>query len=579
MKKIWFAIFLMLSHIVALGQWNDNPAEAVLINTDGEYFFSYDLAMTPNGNTWLWLNAAGDAHKVQLYDTTGVAMLGDTLMLVSDYPDRLTGYVNQNLFVDRDGNAIVVVSDLRYTNGEGELGTYTAYKISQSGEMLWGDEGISLDNGNGTFINAMMGIVQLSDGSYVFSWTHCDMDEIFSVDLQRVSADGLLLWDAAVTRLTDPKGKESYFWPYIVDAGNSQCIVVFTRGSNLDLYARKLDFDGSPVWSEDTRIYRSGFPSTPLWTFLDVEPSGDGGAIVTWYDDRFYTNTESIYMSYIKPNGELGFATGIDGQKLSYSGYRALSTDCMYDPATDSFIALWRESSQGQGFYRVVAQRVSKEGELLWGEEGLEIEPYQEKDCADVRLCTAADGQVAAFYMRRETLEYGDVDICMQLIDTHTGTTKWESSKVITDEVETTYKADLHITECAPQNFWVYGWDDRGKTSNMDYKMLYINRVNSDGSVGNPADAAVAEIEAEGMSFAALPSVVDDEAMFAVDMPIPTQVTLAIYNVNGDLIANPFNGELSGRTYIEWKANVPSGVYFAVLSTAQDVRTIKLIIK
>ena len=251
----------------------------------------------------------------------------------------------------------------------------------------------------------------------------------------------------------------------------------------------------------------------------------------------------------------------------------------MYDPATDSFIALWRESSQGQGFYRVVAQRVSKEGELIWGEEGLEIEPYQEKDCADVRLCTAADGQVAAFYMRRETLEYGDVDICMQLIDTHTGTTKWESSKVITDEVETTYKADLHITECAPQNFWVYGWDDRGKTSNMDYKMLYINRVNSDGSVGNPADAAVAEIEAEGMSFAALSSVVDDEAMFAVDMPIPTQVALAIYNVNGDLIANPFNGELSGCTYIEWKANVPSGVYFAVLSTAQDVRTIKLIIK
>ena len=567
---------------VALAQWGNSATESLWVNTADEYYYSFDVQQAHNGNTWFYMDYAPDAHCVQLYDSTGVALLGDKWMLVSNYPDRITGYVNNNLFVDREGNAIVVVSDLRHAPANTDWGTYTAYKISQTGEMLWGEDGISIDGGNGTHINACMGITQLSDDSYVFTWTHCDDDEVlFSIDVQRVSVGGELLWDAAETRLTDTEGKVTYFWPYVVDAGMGQCILVYTRGSNNDLYARKLDFDGTPVWSKDVRIYRGGFLNTPLWGVLYVEPSGDGGVIVTWYDDRYNTGIESIYMSYVKPNGELAFSEGEEGLRLTYSGYRALSTTCTYDSHSDSFIAFWREATPGQGNYRVVAQSVSKEGELLWGEEGLVVEDFGEYvSYGDLCLQSAHDGEIAAFYMRRNQLDYGNVDVCMQIIDTRTGAFRWEESPILTSTQQPTEKNEIQVTDMLPNGSWIFCWDDRGVESNPDYKRLYINRANYDGSVGNPDDAAVTTTHAaRGTSFT-FASQVDGKRAFTIYAAESTSATLTIYNVDGTYMAMPFSGRLqAGKQYVEWNAYIPAGIYLATLTTTYGVETIKILVK
>ena len=118
---------------VAPAQWGNSATESLWVNTADEYYYSFDVQQAHNGNTWFYMDYAPDAHCVQLYDSTGVALLGDKWMLVSNYPDRITGYVNNNLFVDREGNAIVVVSDLRHAPANTDWGTYTAYKISLTG--------------------------------------------------------------------------------------------------------------------------------------------------------------------------------------------------------------------------------------------------------------------------------------------------------------------------------------------------------------------------------------------------------------------------------------------------------------
>lgn len=581
MRKV--ALFICTIYAtVALAQWGNSVAEPLWFNTEDEYFFAYDMQATPEGNTWMWVNYVGDTHYVQLYDSTGVALLGEWPMLVSDYPDRLTGYVNNNLFVDREGNAIVVVSDLRHAPSGTDHGNFTAYKISQTGEMLWGEDGVSLDGGQGSHINACMGITQLSDGSYVFTWTHCDDDEVlFSIDMQRVSAEGELLWDAQETRLTDKQQKVTYFWTFVVDAGKGQCIVVYTRGSNNDLYARKIDFDGTPVWSEDTRIYNGGFLNTPLWGVMDVEPSGDGGVIVTWYDDRYNEGVESIYMAYVKPNGELGFSAGNGGQRLSYSGYRALSTTCTYDPHSDTFIALWREATLGQGDYRVVAQSISKDGDLLWGEEGKVIEDFADHvSYGDLHLRTAHDGEIATFFMRRNSLSYGNIDVCMQILDTHTGDMLWDKSRVLTDTLAPTEKNEIQVTDMLPNGSWVFGWDDRGTESIPDYKRLYLNRANYDGTVGNPEGAAVEQVESSDNATISLLAQAEGKLVFAVDVQEYTPATISLYNINGVHIVTPFDGNLpAGREIVACATNLPSGIYFATLSTPNDVKTIKIIIK
>lgn len=582
MKKLYFTILLIFSHLVTQAQWGNNVNEARWINSDNEYFTEYEMEQTPQGNTWFYMEGSYDNHYVQLFDSLGVAKFGDDdLMILSNYNRPLSVPINQNLYVDRDGNAIVVVSDLRYNTTGDDLTTFSVYKISQEGKQLWGEEGVALNKDADTYINGFLGFTQLSDGSYVFTWLHSDETEtIFAIDIQRVSSEGELLWNVEETRIADPEGKIMYFWPYVIDAGYGQCILVYTKGSNYDLYARKLDFDGTPVWDEDTRIYRAGFPAIPLWTILDVEPSGDGGVVVTWYDDRNFTGIESIYMSYVKPNGELGFSTGEDGQKLSYSGLRALSTDCKYDPVSDTFIALWREASVGQDYYRVVAQSVSKEGELLWGEEGLELEAFEEYTYKNLSLVNGHEAEMVAFYMKHNTAEYGNIDVRMQRINTQNGTLVWNESKILTDTSSPTHKTDLKVTTMQYNNSGTFGWDDRGITSDPDYKRLYLQRVNYDGTAGNPTGAAVNAVKTSHSNFYAASSIVNSEAVFVVDLPVNTPSKLTIYDINGALAATPFIGTLeAGKQYVEWSIDVPTGVYIATLTTAQGSQSIKILVK
>ena len=108
-----------------------------------------------------------------------------------------------------------------------------------------------------------------------------------------------------------------------------------------------------------------------------------------------------------------------------------------------------------------------------------------------------------------------------------------------------------------------------------------MQRINADFTLGTPnADDAVEGVQAERNSFAALATLVDGEAMFVANMNATTQATLAIYDINGALVATPFDGVLAaGKQYIEWNANVPAGIYLATLTTANGVETVKILVK
>ena len=97
MKKLFFTILLILSYLVAQAQWGNCATEARWINSDNEYFYEYELAQTAEGNTWFYLSSSYNTHYIQLYDSTGVATLGDSdLMLISDYPQPMSLPINQS---------------------------------------------------------------------------------------------------------------------------------------------------------------------------------------------------------------------------------------------------------------------------------------------------------------------------------------------------------------------------------------------------------------------------------------------------------------------------------------------------
>jgi flagellar hook assembly protein FlgD len=119
-------------------------------------------------------------------------------------------------------------------------------------------------------------------------------------------------------------------------------------------------------------------------------------------------------------------------------------------------------------------------------------------------------------------------------------------------------------------------WSD----GNESPKDLVMHRVNNDLTVGVPESNAVEGVQGDANTFVALATLVEGEAMFATNLATATQATLAIYDINGALVATPFEGVLAaGRQYIEWNANVPAGIYVATLTTAQGVETVKVLVK
>ena len=607
MQRLLAHITTCLLCITASAQWSSNPAENLLCWPDGASYNYTELAMGGDGTSWLMVNYPGGengaATKLVAVDTTGVKLFGEEGLTISTHPNLAWTYYNHCLFVDRDNNAIVIVNDTRHTPADTTITTgspygmtyyqsgifgagsgllsYTAYKVSPQGEMLWGEDGISIDGGASHTLTSGVQAIQLEDGSYVFAWSRANGSAMV-IDLARIDNDGTMLWSPGEVSLADPEQKVSYRDAYLVNAGYNQFILVYTKGSAQDVYARKMDFDGSALWSEDTRIYRSGWGSIPVWTILDVQPSGDGGVVVAWNDDRYNTGYESAYMSYVKPNGELGFATDGDGQRLGYADYRALSVKCHYDPATDSFIACWRECNNGQTAYRMTAQRVSKEGELLWGENGLELEPYNTGTYAYPSIQMGRDGEVVFFYMYRHDNSFGDVDAYAKLLDSESGESLWEEpTYIFTLCDEKTEKTNLRSTVMHNNGFWTVRWHDDGPLgSEEDIERIYMQRVNRNRSIGNPEGAAV-NLPQYSHHDAHFGSYIDSGyVFFDINMKKNSHVLINIYNLNGKFVAQPFNGYLtSGNHIIECGENCEAGAYIAVLKTNQSTQTIKLIMR
>lgn len=577
MKKLFTLSLALSAMLSASADWN-GPEENNLLLPEGTSVYNNEFVTGEDGTTYFMcyrpnLQEAKDEYdidnvvyeyRLQAIDKDGNKKFGELGMLVSDYANLSWCMVNNYLYVDKDGNVIFTLTDCRNSEYSGMLSIY-AYKISPEGEMLWGEEGVALGNGAAYEVLCAMKTTQLDDGSYVFAWMRSNGD-LLGVEMQRLSADGEPLWDMEEVSLVDDT--ISYSYPYLVNAGMNQVIVVFAKGGGQDIYARKLDFDGTPVWAEDARIYRGGWGSIPIWTLLDVKPSGDGGVIVGWNDDRDYTNVESAYISYVTPDGKLGFANASDegDVKLSYGGWKMFNCKVIADPNSDSFLAMSREvGSTGQSYQRLMLQRISKEGELLYGDEGKLIMDYELASYGYMSLQLGNEGEAAAFYM--DYNEYDDVNGYVLLFDIETG----DFEEPILISTPKCGRSNLKSQVCPNEKFWIVGWEETYMTAEGTSDERHkIQRIDFDGTITSGIES-VTVADNQGFSYA--------DGKFIVDMTADGNAKIEIFDIAGKKVAEICNGVLSqGVNSFSW-VDAQSGIYVARLSADNKIATKKVLIK
>ena len=490
--KTFLTIFLM-GGLIANAQWSSDPAKNNRITPVGANTYNFEIGSSNDGNvyvTYLRPKSGNTASVLQVIDEDGNMQFSDEGLTVSHKETISWTLFGGLLLVDRDGNSIIAVTDCR--NSFNQQMSYTLYKVSPTGEMLWGEDGLELAEGMAFDYVAAMSMVQIEDGSYVCAWTimgYEDNVETSQIKMQRISQDGELLWSEKDMPQFNTAILNQY--PFLVNANNNQVILMYIRGSGRHLMARKIDFDGSSVWSEDVIIYRGGFTIPPLQVILKIIPDQMGGAFAGWYDDRNYINQESTYVAHITSDGKLGFSSGEGGERVGYNDYlRGFAPEMYFDKEKSALYVVWRETSSGQTWQQITAQKLSiPSGELLWEPEGKAIAPLVECSIAYYSIQGDKQGNVAVFYSSNEwdpVYFYGWDKNKVTLLDSY-GDYVWKD-EIIEFANSQGGKGDLVSTKLINNSYWVAVWGDNRKLegeTGSNVAKIYMQRINLDGTLGD----------------------------------------------------------------------------------------------
>lgn len=510
MKKTLLSIALAACFAMAVNaQYVSDPTENTKV-TESISNYGNDAVVSKDGILYSIQRIPGHdedgtnrlAYNLQILDKEGNRLLPDGGVQICNETNLSYVVVNDVLYADNDGNCLVMVSDCRHSPKDNLHRSYTIYKYGPDGKMLW-ESGVSLADDVADGDGAMLSVTQVADGGYVFTY------EVFSdelsksyVRMEKITYDGKKAWDNPV-ELKD--SKSPYSCPFVVDAGDSQVLLVYAKSSNEYIMAQLYDFDGTPLWDEELKVYVGGFDSTPLYTKLKVFKAPEG-AFVTWSDDRHFENVFSNYISYVKRDGTLGFPGGTDALKISYAGDYSRQVPMLYCNEADKCVyAIYRQYDQAlQSYCGIYMQKIGLDGELLWGPEGKAVfEMQNERSVGYATVQSAAGTDVAVFYQTNKP-NGGDVKTYVMKMDKD-GNNLWkqavEPSTVVSE------KNDLLSSELIDDNYWILTWCDMRISPDFFSYGMYAQRVNIDGSLGNvdtgvdgiSADSADAEVAVYGV--------------------------------------------------------------------------------
>ncbi len=511
MKKVLFLFVAAFCCMTSFAQWTSDPYENTRVTLADQSNYGREVVTSEDGITYVislvpGYNDSGDfclSFRLQVLDKDGYITLPEEGLIISNERARTYTVTNQYLFVDNEGNAIIMAADCR-NSASNYLG-YTVYKVAVDGTVLWQKDLADSDVFYGCA--AMKGI-QTTDGGYAFAYLSYDENAEMTIHVEKLTNDGKVAWNNPV-KMSMTKGDLAY--PYPIDAGDNQIMLIYVTGSQI--WAHMIDFDGSDVWGSDTQVYKgANFAGIPAWTFVEVIPGPDGGAIASWQD---YKDTEGVYsnwISYIKNDGSYGYPNTSDAVRISYDDYYSkMAPKLYYDDNEKAVYAIYKEMNQGyQENCGIFVQKISNEGELLWGAEGKAIIDIQNNVQVGNATIQGADGSnVAIFYQTNNITSTNAQSYAMKL--DKDGNYLWDEAVSFTP-VECN-KDDLSSSCLIDDNYWVLTWEDSRDNA------LYAQIITVDGIIG------------EMTSSISLPKVVG-------------QGSLSIYNISGQLVKKVSNGSV-----------------------------------
>ncbi len=466
----------------------------------GAYIGWHDLRA--NTRSPFDLPDSSDAY-LQHINPNGEILWGENGMSVS--PQDTSREYDPYLVEDGTGGLLVFWgADTTAPNGSYITNIYGQHYNSE-GEKLWSDHSALIDSGyGGSDTNPSYRLKVDSDcsgGAFVYVASQGNgLNKIL-----RVSSEGEVLW-------TIPTPHATQF------TSDNNGGVIFTYETSVyedtawvySHHAQWLDSMGEPLWGEEgTIVYVTSQDNR------DPEILSDNhGGLFTFFNTPFAAD---VYCQRIGSGGVIVWENPL--QIASGGLYAIYNMKC---DSNGNVTVVFGDFNSHSGSQHIKAQRVTLEGDKLWGEEGAIISARESEKGFSVPIVHG--------------VEDGNIIV-------------W---------------TNLHPWD---------GWD------------LYGQYVNQYGNIGPTSiSSEQSELPVQSILMRAYPNPFNPRATIVYDIPVQSEVLLTIYDISGREIKTLVDMfQPSGHYEILWDAKitsgklVSSGTYFLKLQAGHHFQTMKLV--
>lgn len=570
----FFSFFFVLSSRPVLAQWSSNTnVNLQICDVSGEQVLT-KIAACPDGGCYIsWFDHRGSSYAVYLQKLNhlGVKQFAADGLLISNHPQN-SSLVDYDLICDDNNNAIIAFTDIR---NSGNINPF-AYKISPTGTMLWGSNGITLSDSVNSF-QPNPKIIETSDGNFVFVWRIGSGP--IKIAMQKLNSAGVKQWGSGHPIYFSSGTNENYDWPSAVVSDNGSVILYwcgytgsFISPSNYKLYTQKISSNGTRVWNstQDT-VYSLGRVSG-FYTPLVFSDKADG-AIFVWQDDRFSTNETNSYVQRISSAGNFLFPE--NGSAVAgTTGRLRFAPEATIVPSSQETYVFWQEKNTLQSLIGVYGQKFSSAGNRLWNNAGVAFKPLDGNSFSSLTAYTR-DTSVFVYYL--DLLSGSNNGLVKAFLTGPSSAFGWGGS-IITPGSSTSEKIRMNAA-LSPNGVSMLSWQD-----NRNDGGIYAQNINLDGTFGNPVGVNPVSSNVPDKYYLSQnypnPFNPSTEIKFAVASGSQGPVKLIIYDVLGEEVSTLVNQNLKPGEYeVNWNAsNIPSGVYFYRLVTQDFTSTKKMML-
>lgn len=276
-----------------------------------------------------------------------------------------------DITADAAGNTFIIWKD-RPSYSEGDI---FVQMVDGDGTIIWPSGGLRLtDDENPGFVSGSFDhrLISVGNDGVICTWAECILTENkggiigHKLYVQRINREGEMLWE--------PDGVLIIDWERPLE---EPCIFGIDSGSILivwedihRIYGQKIDLSGNIAWSE------GGLEIMRIDEIMYYSAMTDrtGGTVFVWN----YTDKKNEYVGAQRMNSDGSNLWGDEGIKVStaspYWAKYSVPARILHDGVGGFFIS-WASGIKIKDRTSSYIQRVSVEGELLWGEEGIKLDP------------------------------------------------------------------------------------------------------------------------------------------------------------------------------------------------------------